>query len=143
MKAVQPTKTEVAAKFAAGQHCAQCSLCPWAEELGYDEEELLRMAGAFGGGMFRGDTCGAVSGSLMAIGLACDGDLGAVKEKTAQFQTAFTERFGSTICRELLGYDMSQPEGYAQASESGKLQDLCPEFVCGAVEIMNEILKDE
>ena len=71
MKAIKPGKSEVAAKFAAGTHCAQCSLCPWAEELGYDPEELERMAAAFAGGMFRGDTCGAVVGSLIAIGLAC------------------------------------------------------------------------
>ena len=141
MKAVQPTKTEIAAQFAAGRHCAQCSLCPWAKELGYDEEELQRVACAFGGGMFRGDTCGAVSGSLMALGLACGDDLSAVKEKTAQFQTAFTERFGSTICRDLLGYDLATPEGHAQAFDSGKMQDFCPELVCAAIEIMNEILK--
>ena len=66
MKAVQPTKAEIAAKFAAGFHCANCSLCPWADALGYDEEELLRMSSAFGGGMFHGETCGAVTGSLMA-----------------------------------------------------------------------------
>ena len=64
MKAVKPTKAEVAAKFEAGFHCAHCSLSPWADALGYDEEELYRISGAFGGGMFRGDTCGGVSGSL-------------------------------------------------------------------------------
>ena len=147
MKAVKPSKTEVAAKFASGLHCAHCALSVWADALGYDEEELYRMSGAFGGGMFRGDTCGAVSGSLMAIGLACGGSdpdaIAAAKEKTAQFQKAFTERFGSTICRELLGYDVSIPGEHEKAEESGKMAELCPGLVCGAVEITNEILKDE
>lgn len=147
MRAIQPTKSEVAAKFAAGTHCAQCSLCPWADALGYDEEELARMSCAFGGGMFRGDTCGAVSGALMAIGLACGGDgpagVEAVKEKTAQFQAAFAQRFGSTLCRDLLGYDLAKPGEHEKAAESGRLLEYCPELVCGAIEILNELLQDE
>ena len=147
MKAVQPTKAEVAAKFAAGFHCANCSLCPWAEALGYDEEELLRMSSAFGGGMFHGETCGAVTGSLMAIGLALgSGDpdqLDRVIEKTGEFQRAFEQRFGSTICQKLIGYNNGDPEEHQKAVESGILMDLCPELVCGAVEILNGILAEE
>ena len=147
MKAVQPTKAEVAAKFAAGFHCANCSLCPWAEALGYDEEELLRVSGAFGGGMFRGETCGAVTGSLMAIGLALGGSdpekLDLVVEKTGAFQRAFEQRFGSTICQKLIGYNNGDPVEHQKAVESGILMDLCPELVCGAVEILNGILAEE
>ena len=143
MNAVQPTKREVAEQFAAGKHCAQCSLCPWAEELGYDAEELEHLACAFGGGMFRGDTCGAVTGSLMALGLACGDAQDRVKAKTAAFQAAFTERFGSTICRELIGYDLSKSGEFEKAAESGIMMELCPELVCGAVEIMNRLLEDE
>jgi len=146
MKAVKPTKAEVAAKFEKGFHCAHCSLSPWADALGYDEEELYRISGAFGGGMFRGDTCGGVSGSLMAIGMACGGSdpeaIALAKQKTGEFQKAFTERFGSTICRELIGYDMSIPGEHEKADEAGVLMDRCPELVSGAVEILNEILAD-
>ena len=147
MKAVQPTKAEIAAKFAAGLHCANCSLAPWADALGYDEEELYRISGAFGGGMFHGDTCGAVTGSLMAIGMALGGSepeqLDRVIEKTGEFQRAFEQRFGSTICKELIGYNNGDPEEHQKAVESGILMDLCPELVCGAVQILNEILADE
>ena len=147
MKAIQPSKAEVAAKFASGLHCAHCSLSPWAEALGYDEEELYRVSCAFGGGMFHGDTCGAVSGSLMALGLACGGSdpesIDRTKALTGEFQRRFTERFGSTICRELIGYDNGIPEEHQKAVESGILMDLCPDLVRGGVEIMNELLKDE
>ena len=146
MKAIVPTKSEVAAKFAAGIHCAQCALCPWADELGYDEAELARMTAAFGGGMFHGDSCGAVTGALMAIGLACGenfpADLPAVKEKTARFQEAFARRFGSTICRDLLGYDLALPGQHEKAAESGRLLEYCPDLVIGALEILNELLED-
>ena len=136
------TKEEVRAKFAAGWHCAQCTLVPWAEALGYDADELLRMAAAFGGGMFRGDTCGAVSGALMALGMAYGDDLAAVEEKTAQFQAALTERFGSTICRDILGFDLSKPEELEKARASGNMSERCPGFVRGASEILQELMQD-
>ena len=136
------TKDEIVARFAAGANCAQCTLAPWADGLGYDEEELLRRGAAFAGGMFRGDTCGAVTGALMALGLAYGDDAALTAEKTAEFQAAFTERFGSTICREILGYDLSVPGELEKARESGKMLDLCSVFVRGASEILQELLKD-
>ena len=136
------TKDEVIARFAAGANCAQCTLAPWADGLGYDEEELLRMGAAFAGGMFRGDTCGAVTGALMALGLAYGDDPAAVAEKTAQFQAAFTERFGSTICRDILGYDLSQPGALEEARASGAMTEKCSAFVRGASEILTELMAD-
>ena len=143
MEAAIYTKEEVMAKFAAGGQCAQCTLAPWADGLGYDEEELLRMSAAFAGGMFRGDTCGAVTGALMALGLAFGDDAARTEEKAAAFQAAFTERFGSTICRELLGYDLSVPGELEKARESGKMTELCPDFVRGASELLCGLLADE
>ena len=142
MEAAIYTREEIIAKFAAGGQCAQCTLAPWADGLGYDEEELLRMSAAFAGGMFRGDTCGAVTGALMALGLAYGDDAALTAEKTAEFQAAFTERFGSTICREILGYDLSVPGELEKARASGKMMDLCSMFVRGASEILQELLKD-
>ena len=136
------TKEEIMAKFAAGGQCAQCTLVPWADALGYDEDELMRMAAAFAGGMFRGDTCGAVVGALMAIGLACGDDPALTAEKTAAFQAAFLERFGSTECRTLLGYDFSQPGELERARESGKMLSGCTEFVRFASETLQELMRD-
>ena len=79
------TREEVMSRFAAGRNCAQNTLAPWADGLGYDEEELQRMGAAFAGGMFRGDTCGAVTGALMTIGLACGDDPEKTARKTAEF----------------------------------------------------------
>ena len=42
---------------------------PVGKELGYDKDEASRMAAPFGGGMFRGDTCGAVVAAMIAIGM--------------------------------------------------------------------------
>ena len=142
MEASIYTKEEIMAKFAAGGQCAQCTLVPWADALGYDEEELMHMAAAFAGGMFRGDTCGAVVGALMAIGLAYGDDPALTAEKTAQFQAAFLERFGSTECRKLLGYDFSVPGELEKARESGKMLTDCSGFVRASSETLQELLAD-
>ena len=136
------TKDEVNARFAAGFNCAQCTLIPWAEGLGYDEEELGRVGAAFAGGMHRGETCGAVTGALMALGLAYGDDPAVIAEKTAQFHAAFTERFGSTMCREILGYDLSKPEELEKARKSGDMSVKCPAFVRGASEILQELMQE-
>ncbi len=142
MEAAILTRDEIRARFAARCHCAQCTLEPWADALGYDAEELHRMAAAFGGGMSRGDTCGAVCGALIALGLAYGDDGALTARKTAQFQAAFAERFGSTLCRDLLGYDFSLPGERERARESGIVPERCPAFVRGASEILRDLMED-
>ena len=56
--------------FDEGFSCSQAVLSAFAPEHGLDRETALKVATAFGGGMgHRGDTCGAVTGAFMAIGL--------------------------------------------------------------------------
>ena len=142
MEASIYTKEEIAAKFANGGQCAQCTLVPWADALGYGEDELMHMAAAFAGGMFRGDTCGAVTGALMALGLAYGDDPALVAEKTAQFQAAFVERFGGTACRDILGFDFSRPGELEAARESGRMLTDCAGFVRYASELLQELMAD-
>ena len=116
--------------------------------MGLDRERALRVSGAFGGGMARmGDTCGAVTGAFMVIGLkygktrAEDDD---ARDKTyelaGKFVAGFKERHGSIVCRELLGCDLSNPEGLTIAQEKGLFDTLCPQFVRDATEILEDIL---
>ncbi len=56
--------------FNSGYNCAQATLCAFADKLDIDEAQLLRISSAFGGGMCgTKETCGAVTGMLMALGL--------------------------------------------------------------------------
>lgn len=123
-------------------------LSSFGEELGLDRELALKVAGAFGGGMARmGETCGAVTGALMVIGLkhgmTQTKDEGA-RDKTyklaQELATRFKKRHGSMVCRELLGYDLSSPEGRKAAYEKGLFTTLCPQLVRDATEILEEIL---
>ena len=51
-------------------NCAQSVLLPFAETFGMSEDEVMRIAVHFGRGMKMGSVCGAVTGGLMALGLA-------------------------------------------------------------------------
>ena len=138
---------EIRDLFAQNYHCSQVVFMEVAEELGIDRDEAARLAAPLGGGMFRGDTCGAVTGAMLAIGARYghfephdkEGDM-RQQEKVKEFQKQFTERFGSTICRELAGYDFSQPGELMKAAQSGVLLQKCPGFVEGALEILEDIL---
>jgi len=119
----------------------------WAEKLGCDRDAAARMAAPFAGGMFRGDTCGAVSGAMIAIGMKyghCKpGDTegnAAMIDKATAFQKEFIASNGSTICRELVGYDFSQPGELEKALESGKIFETCPGIVQSSLEILDKIM---
>jgi len=117
--------------------------------LGLDRETALRVASAFGGGMaHRGDTCGAVTGALMVIGLRCGRtttDADEAKERAygvaQEFMHEFESLNGSVLCRELLGYDISTPEGLESVRQENLRSTRCRNFVRDAAEIIEEILE--
>ena len=135
---MKPTRTEIMQEFMKGRGCSQVVLGQYADKLGYDTEETDRMAACFPGGMFSGETCGAVTGALMAIGLAVE-DPEEAKKAAIAFQKDFAAAHGSCICRDLLGYDLSKPEEEQKAVESGKMLNDCPAFVRTALNLLDKI----
>jgi C_GCAxxG_C_C family probable redox protein len=138
-----------AACFEEGFNCSQSVLAPFAPALGLDRDTGLRVAAAFGGGMGRtGESCGAVSGALMAIGLRYaqpSADEKDAKERTYELAAEFLDRFaernnGCVKCRELLGRDISTPEGLQAAREQDLFKKLCPKFVRDAAEIVEQMI---
>lgn len=117
---------------------------------GLDRETALKVAGAFGGGMARtGETCGAVTGALMVIGLkhakTRQGDDDARERAYAlaqEFMKEFKGRNCSLLCRELLGVDVGTPEGMAVVREKNLFVTICPKFVQDAAEVLEKLLKD-
>ncbi len=117
---------------------------------GLDRKKALGVAGAFGAGMGRmGETCGAVTGAFMVIGLKhgkTEVDDDEAREKTYELVKRFTVRFKgrnrTVLCRELLGHDLSTPEGMDAVLEKKLFITLCPRFVQDAAEILEEVLKD-
>ena len=145
------SKKELAlAQFEKGFNCSQAVFSAYAEDFGLDQETTLKIAGPFGGGMGRmAETCGTVTGALMALGLkygATNGEDKETKERTYALAREFVERFkarnGAATCRALLEYDISTPEGY-QTVQDQKLTKLrCPKFVSDAAEIAEEMISN-
>jgi C_GCAxxG_C_C family probable redox protein len=134
--------------FNNGFSCSQAVFSTYSEELGLDPKTALKVAGAFGGGMGHiGETCGAVTGALMVIGLKhgkIHPEDNAAKEKTYALVQEFASRFiamnGSIRCTELLGFDISTSEGMKAAREEGLFIKLCPKYVKDAAKIIEQIL---
>jgi C_GCAxxG_C_C family probable redox protein len=56
--------------FNRGYNCAQALLATFGVDLGLNRDMELKIASPFGGGISHmGETCGAVTGALMIIGL--------------------------------------------------------------------------
>ena len=142
-KAAQRVERAVSC-FKEGFSCSQAILSTYGEELGIDKATALKISAPFGGGMARmGETCGAVTGAFMVIGLrhAVSKE---EKEKLYCLINKFVERFksknASIVCKELLGYDIGTAEGKKAVKEKGLIDTLCPKLVRDAAEILEEIL---
>ena len=80
-------------------NCAQTVASVFASDAGYDENTALRAATFFRGGMQMGSVCGAVTGGLLALGLAGIEDRAAVDEYLRKVSQAHD---GSVDCRDFV-----------------------------------------
>ena len=136
--------------FEQKYHCSQAVLAAFAEDLGLTEAQALKLGGCFGGGMCKGEVCGACTGALMALGMKYgqseveDSDS---RKRTNDITVEFLERFrnenGSYICRELLGCDLSTKEGKEYALEKHLFTELCPRMVASAVDIADKLFEEK
>jgi len=136
--------------FAQGYACSQAVASTFATDCGMDRETLLRIAAPFGGGMGQtGGACGALTGALIILGLRFGNAVAdpAAKQKAYQIGREFVERFrkanGEVNCRDLLGHDISTPEGLKAIKDGGLGKTVCLPVVQRSVAILEEMLKDK
>lgn len=144
------SKAENAVKiFSNSFNCSQAVFAAYSEQLGLDQETALKIACPFGAGMGRmAETCGAVTGAYMLIGLKYGKykpEDNEAKEKSyvllKEFNEKFKELHGSILCKELLNYDMKNPEDLRQIKEKGLWDTYCPVFVRDSAGIIEELLE--
>jgi len=130
-------------------NCAQSVLASFAPDLATSEDELLRVACAFGGGMGRQQfTCGAVTGSSMVLGLKFGKGIADSEdkkqetyEKTVELFEEFSKLNGSTNCRELLkGLDMRNEKELGLINEQDLFHTNCRKYVSDAVKLTEQII---
>ena len=129
--------------------CAQALLSTYGPELGLDSETAIKVTDAFSSGIGRmGETCGAVTGAFMVIGLKYGGSTTGetqVNRKMHSLVNEFVQRFnslnGSILCRELLACDISKPEVFNSKKTKNLFKTACPKYVQDAAEIIEEMLE--
>ncbi|WP_455055660.1 C-GCAxxG-C-C family protein [Merdimonas faecis] len=141
------TQEEIRELFIQGIDCSQVVTGRFAVWMGMVEDDARKMSSCFGGGMMCGETCGAVTGALMVIGMnfghSRKGDQEQkqiMSEKVAEFKRLFLEKYPSCMCRELLGHDISKPGEMDKVMEKGLLLQFCPEVVDDTIRILEKIL---
>ena len=130
-------------------HCSQAVLAAFSKECGISVEQAFKLGSCFGSGMRKGEVCGACTGALMVLGLLYGqsrvGDQDE-RQRSNRINDLLMESFkkanGSYKCNDLLGYDVSTPEGVQRAREDGLFTDVCPKMVASAVDILKEIIKE-
>jgi C_GCAxxG_C_C family probable redox protein len=136
---------DAVACFSGGFNCSQAIFSTYSGEFGLDQKTALKIAGGLGAGMGRlQETCGAVSGAYLLIGLKHGQFLKEdkqAKEKTyaliRKFTELFKERNKTTSCFELLGVDLINGD---KQTASGRTKMICPKAVRDAAEIIEQLL---
>ena len=114
-----------------GYNCAQAVACCYCKELGMDEETLFALTQAFGAGMGTMEgSCGAITGAATVVGLL-NKDRSRSMQDIRMIMSAFKERNGSVLCKELKGI------------ETGKMLRSCNDCVRDAVEFLEKVLNQK
>ncbi len=138
---------KAAAIFKEGFSCSMAVLGAYCEKFGLDKKLAFKVSSGFGGGMHLDQTCGAVTGAFMVLGLKygrtkaddIDAKMKMVK-MTNEFAKKFIARHKNITCTALIGHDISTPEGFAAAKKQDAFKHLCPNYVKSAAEILDEML---
>jgi C_GCAxxG_C_C family probable redox protein len=139
--------------------CSQCTLKALQEHLGLGDDLTYKSASALAGGVARtGETCGAVLGAVMAIGLAFGRDKLEVSTESpsytkaqdcaGRFVQSFIEETGSMRCKDIQesifgrSFDMTTLEGREQFLAAGG-HEKCPQVPEKAARLAAEIILEE
>ena len=145
------TKEELAENyFRKGANCAQAVLCAFAPECGLTEEEAMRLASGFGGGVGRmREICGAVSGMTLVVNILrgnTDFDDKEAKDRhyalVRRLAEDFRSRTGSVVCRELLGGALAGKDSPVSEKRTSAYYEKrpCPGLVAAAAGILEKEL---
>ena len=128
-------------------HCSQAVLAAFAPECGFTEEQALKLGACFGSGMRKGEVCGACTGALMVLGALYgqydEADLDSrlrANEVNEKMMECFAKVCGSYICNDLLGCDVSTPEGRKYCLDNNLFTEFCPKMVANAVDVLEQII---
>jgi len=137
---------KAATRFLEGYNCAQSVLLTMFEHWNGKNELIPKIATAFGGGIGRcGSVCGVLTGGVMALGIKYGTNEPSVENRLKAYELAhkfykqFERQHGSVLCRELIVYDLSNPEELEKARKAKVFEEKCVNFVKKAVATLVEL----
>ena len=119
----------------------------YGRRFGLERETAVQIGAGFAGGMRMAETCGAVTGAIMVLGLyraTAESTTAERREPVyqamGQFFAEFERRNRTLICRDLLGCDIRTEAGMRAAKDRNLFKTTCPKMVQDAAEILESIL---
>ena len=112
-------------------NCCQAVVSVFAQDAGYDEDTSMKAATYFRGGMQTGAVCGAVTGSLLALGLAGVDDPQAANSLIRKVRENHN---GMIDCRDLLR---------ANVEKGGEKMPHCNAMIRECIGYVEEILREK
>ena len=136
--------------FNSGLNCAQAVLTSFSEDLHLDPAVAKSISCGFGGGMGRlQETCGAVTGSFMVIGMYnCQKYIDNIlrKDNTYSMIQSFSDRFvslhGTINCKKLLNCDLKTEEGRKFAKENNLFENICEQCIIDSIKILEDLISE-
>lgn len=134
--------------FRSGLNCAQAVFTAYSEKLNFDNDLALSVSCGFGGGMGRQqETCGAVTGAFMALGVhSCKKVTDNLERKAItyskvqEFSKRFSELHGTTDCIDLLKCEIKTEAGHDHAKKLNLFETVCEKCISDAIHIVDELL---
>jgi len=135
--------------FKSGLNCAQSVITAFADDLQFKIDQALGMSVGFGAGMGRlQETCGAVTGAFMVLGMHNSGmypDNKEIKEASytmiQDFSRKFTTVYGTTNCGSLINCDLKTGEGQLYFRNHNLHEEVCEKCISTSVKIIEDLLK--
>jgi len=139
------SKADIALERFKKGNCAQAVISAYAADFGLDNDQALQVSVGFGGGMGRlQETCGAVSGAIIALGLSSgfkDGDtrdkINEVYAQVRRLIADFEKEKGTVKCRDLLGCDLLSEEGHKYFVDNN-LRENCNGYIRLCCELLDK-----
>ncbi len=136
--------------FKLGYNCAQSVCLAFLDKINLDKETILKLSSSFGGGMGRmREVCGAASGMFIIAGLLKgytlpddDNAKGKHYELIQKMAEEFKKKYGTIICRELLGLEKDELKSPVPSKRTEEYYEKrpCAEFIKTAAEIIEKII---
>ena len=122
--------------YKGGLYCSQAILGAFCEEYGLDKETAFRVSSGLNSGVRRAETCGAVTGAVLVIGLKYGDSKAACNAKTEEYTKNFTDKNKSIVCRDLLDCDISTSAGLEKAIREKLFTTRCVDLVASAAQLL-------